>query len=164
MLYLLDADTLITGDRNAYPVSRFPILWDWLRHQGEIGRVKISQEQYEEVTVGRGEVVEWLRVDATKQALLLAEEPDPILVADTTLLGYGELDEDGIELVGRDPFLISYGRVDPGNRTIVSFEVSKPGKRGANRKVPDVCRDLGVPCCNFFQMIKTLDFTTAWRP
>lgn len=164
MLFLLDADTLITGDRRAYPLRRFPIFWDWLRHQGEVGNVKISREQFEEVTAGRGELVDWLNDDVNSAALLLAEEIDPALVADTTLNGYGNLNENEVEQVGRDPFLISYARAALGNRTVVSFEVSSPRKVRANRKVPDVCRDFGVPCCNLFDMIAALDFTTNWRP
>lgn len=163
MLYLLDADTLITGDRRAYPVRRFPVFWEWLRHQGTIGNVKIPLEQYEEVVSGRGDIVEWLCMEESKAALVLAEELDLGLVADTIMAGYGPLDENGVELVGRDPFLISYGRIEPGERTVVSFEVSKPSKQGANRKVPDVCRGFGVPCCSLFDMIEALDFTTEWR-
>lgn len=163
MLYLLDADTLITGDRRAYPLRRFPIFWDWLRHQGAIGNVKVPLEQYEEVVSGRGDIVDWLCAEDNKAALILDEDLDPDLVADTITRGYGELDENGVELVGRDPFLIAYGRIDLAQRTVVSFEVSKPGKQGANRKVPDVCRDFGVPCCSLFDMIDALDFTTDWR-
>lgn len=29
-----------------------------------------------------------------------------------------------------------------------------------NRKVPDVCRDFGVPCLNLYALIEALDFTT----
>ena len=163
MLYLLDADTLITGDRRAYPLRRFPVFWEWLRHQGTLGNVKIPLEQFEEVTSGRGDIVDWLCTEECRAALILAEDLDPALVADTTLQGYGPLDENGVELVVRDPFLVAYGRVEPGERTVVSFEVSKPGKQGANRKVPDVCRDFGVPCCSLFDMIEALDFTTAWQ-
>lgn len=163
MLYLLDADTVITGDRGAYPLRRFPVFWEWLRHQGDVGTVKVPQEQWEEITAGKGEIVDWLCADEVRDALLLEEDLDPALVADTTLQGYGVLDENGVELVGRDPFLISYGRVDLGRRTVVTFEVSKPAKRGANRKVPDVCRDFQVPCCSLFEMIEALDFTTHWQ-
>lgn len=163
MLFLLDADTLITGDRRAYPLRRFPIFWEWLRHQGEVGNVKIPREQYEEVTVGRGELVDWLNDIVNRDALLLAEDVDPALVANTTIDGYGDLNENEIEQIGRDPFLISYARVDLGNRTVISFEVSSPRKIRANRKVPDVCRDFGVPCCTLFDMINVLDFTTDWR-
>ncbi len=31
------------------------------------------------------------------------------------------------------------GLVEPGNRTIITAEVSKPGLKAANRRVPDVC-------------------------
>ena len=164
MLYLLDADTLITGDRKAYPLRRFPIFWEWLRHKGLEGHVKIPLEQYEEVVAGRGELVNWLRDDETKAALVLDESPDPELVGKVTLNGYGGLDENGVEQVGRDPFLIAYGFVDAGNRTIITFEVSKPAKQGANRKVPDVCTAFGIPCCTLYDMINALDFTTDWRP
>lgn len=162
-MYLLDADTLITGDRKAYPLRRFPVFWEWLQHQGTIGNVKIPLEQFEEIVVGRGELVDWLCSAESRAALILNEELDPALIADTTLTGYGVLDENGVEQVGRDPFLIAYGRAVPGERTVVTFEVSKPGKRGANRKVPDVCRDFGVPCCSLYEMIEVLDFTTNWH-
>lgn len=164
MLYLLDADTLITGERDAYRLRRFPVFWEWLRHQGTMEHVKVPLEQFEEVTAGRGDLVDWLTEDDTKAALLFAEEVDRALVARVTLDGYGRLDENGIEQVGRDPFLIAYAAADPGQRTVVSFEVSAPGKRGANRKVPDVCRDFGVPCLNLYALIDVLDFTTDWRP
>jgi hypothetical protein len=108
--------------------------------------------------------VEWLLLDETKSVLLFDEEVDPSLVADVTLRGYGNLDEDEIELVGRDPFLISYALAAVGNRTVVSFEVSAPGRQRARRKIPDVCRTLGVPCCTLFDMIDALDFTTDWHP
>jgi hypothetical protein len=164
-MHLLDADTLITGDRKAYPLRRFPVFWEWLKFQGEIGIVKIPIEQYEEVVAGRGEIVDWLSEDEVKEALVLTEEADQALVSDTTYQGYGALDEQGLEVVGRDPFLIAYGRAALGERTVVTFEVSSPGKVGKNRKVPDVCDDFGVPHCSLFDMIDVLDFTTDWvRP
>jgi hypothetical protein len=163
LLYLLDADTLIKGDREAYPLKRFPIFWDWLRHQSELGNVKVPVEQYEEVTAGRGEIVDWLCDANVRAALLLDEEADIDLVADTTLIGYGELDEDGLSFVGRDPFLIAYARLVPSERIVVSFEISKPSKVGENRKVPDVCKDFGIQSCTLFAMIDALDFTTSWQ-
>jgi hypothetical protein len=79
-------------------------------------------------------------------------------------MGYGDLDENGLEKLGRDPFLISYGYADKGQRTIVTFEVSAPKKQAANRKIPDVCSDLGIDCCTLFTLIEALDFTTHWKP
>jgi hypothetical protein len=164
LLYLLDADVLIRADRLYYPPNRFPIFWSWLIHMGTNGSVKVPREQYEEVANGKGALVDWLKTVKVKGALLLGEEADPVLVAEVTLKGYGQLDEIGLEKVGRDPFLISYGYADKAGRTIVTLEVSAPRRQGANRKIPDVCAGLGVACCDLFELINALDFTTDWRP
>ena len=164
MLYLLDADVLIRADRVYYPPNRFPIFWSWLVHMGTIGTVKVPREQYDEITNGRGQLVDWLKTEDVKEPLLLKEEADPVFVAEVTLKGYGQLDEVGLEKVGRDPFLISYGYADKAGRTIVTLEVSAPRRQGANRKIPDVCADLGIASCDLFELINVLDFTTDWRP
>lgn len=163
MLYLLDADTLIRADSLYYPLPRFPVFWEWLLSMGAAGRVKVPQEQYEEVTVGKGQLVEWLKDREIREALLLGEGADPTLVAEVTLKGYGDLDEAGLVTVGRDPFLISYAYAAKGHRCVVTFEVSAPRRQGANRKIPDVCADLGVDCCTLFELIDALDFTTDWK-
>ena len=167
MIYLLDADTLITGDRKYYPIKRFPVFWDWLHHKGTDGVIKIPLEQYEEIIAGRREddLVSWLRDGANKAALVLDENADPALVAMVTARGYApDLNEvEQVEL-GRDPFLIAYGFAVADNRTIVTFENSSPGKNRARRKVPDVCATMGVACVTLFEVIDVLDFTTNWKP
>jgi hypothetical protein len=131
---------------------------------GSAGRAKVPQEQYEEITNGRGDLVDWLKTEDVKQALLLIEEANPALVAAVTLNGYGQLDEVGLERIGRDPFLISYAYADKPRRVVVTLEVSAPRRLGPNRKIPDVCAQLGVACCDLFEFINALDFTTAWTP
>jgi hypothetical protein len=165
-MYLLDADTLITGDRTYYPLSRFPIFWDWLRYHGEVGNLKIPPEQFEEIVAGRGELVDWLNEDENKEALLLGEEVDQALVARVTADGYApDLDDAELVIVGRDPFLIAHGLANPNDRCVVSFETSAPAKQRANKKVPDVCAAMGVRCATLFEVINELDFTTNWtRP
>lgn len=164
MLYLLDADTLIRADNTFYRLNRVPQFWEWLEHQGALGNVKIPVEQFEEITVGKGKLVDWLKDEGRKAALLLEEEADQPLVAEVTLKGYGDLDENGIEKVGRDPFLISYAYAAKAERCVATFEVSKPGNKGKNRKIPNVCDDLGVKWCTLFDVIEALDFTTDWKP
>lgn len=51
--------------------------------------------------------MDWLTIKETKAALLLDEEVDRALLAQVIREGYGDLDENGIEQVGRDPFLIA---------------------------------------------------------
>ena len=165
MLYLLDADTLIRGDREFYPLQRFPVFWRWLLHQGETGQAKIPIEQYEEITVGNGELVDWLREADVKDALVLNEEADPDVIGAVLSMGYGNnLNEDEVELLGRDPFLISYALSDPSNRAVVTFEVAAPNQRRGKRKIPDACAPFGIQCCNLTGLIHALDFTTDWHP
>ena len=130
MLYLLDADTLITGERLSYRLHRFPTFWEWLRHQGRLGNVKVPLEQFEEVVAGRGDLVDWLKEDETKEALLFDEEAEPALVGRATLEGYGNLDENGIAQVGRDPFLVAYGLAAVGRGQWSHLKYRRRQKRG----------------------------------
>jgi hypothetical protein len=165
LLYLLDADTVITGEKRAYPLHRFALFWDWLCHMGSEGNVKIPREQYDEIVAGRGPIVDWLKLEQVRNALVLSEEVDPAIVASVIERGYApDLNEEEVDAVGRDPFLIAYAVVDVDKRTVVSFETSAPTKQRANRKVPDVCATFRVPCCTLYDLINALDFTLDWRP
>lgn len=165
MIYLLDADSLIRADRTYYPPKRFPVFWEWLRYNAAADRIKIPFEQYHEIVAGRGELVEWLKEEETKVALLLDEEADQRLVVEVTKKGYApDLDDSELEKIGRDPFLIAYAYVAIQERVVVTLENSAPKKQRANRKIPDVCKDLGVGCRTLFELIDELDFTTKWNP
>ena len=129
---------------------------------GERGHIKIPLEMLEEITVGNDEVTEWMK--ESKDALLLDESVSEDLVTLVTEQGYAnDLNDDEIEKVGRDPFLIAYALADLGQRCVVSTEVSKPTATRANRKVPDVCAHFKIPCCNTFALIRELDFNTNWN-
>nr|WP_169116727.1 DUF4411 family protein [Aromatoleum anaerobium] len=164
-LYLLDANVLIEAHNKYYPVDMVPEFWDWLLHCADRGLVAMPLETFEEVRGGddakKDLLNQWLYRPDVVSALVLAEEVDSDALRSVMNAYAPDLDDTEIEQVGRDPFLISYGLVTEG-RCIVSNEVSKPSKQRANRKVPDVCRSLGVPCCDTFAMLRTLGFSTAW--
>ncbi|WP_114809637.1 DUF4411 family protein [Paraburkholderia kururiensis] len=167
-IYLLDANVLITANRDYYSMEMVPVFWEWLLYMAECGRVKMPIETLEEVRDGGGKakkdaLVTWLNRAEVYEGLLLQEDAAPELVASVIAKGYApDLDETELETVGRDPFLIAYAVADPDNRVVVSIEVSAPAKKRANRRVPDVCRDNGVSVCNTFTMLRELGFTTAW--
>lgn len=167
-LYLLDANVLITANRDYYSMGMVPVFWEWLLHMAERGHVKMPVETLEEVRDGGGkvrkdELVTWLNREDVFGKLLLEEDVDPQIVAAVTAKGYApDLTDTELEEIGRDPFLVAYAAVDRNNRVVVSIEVSAPGKKRANRRLPDVCRDNGVAVCNTFTMLRELGFTTAW--
>ena len=170
MLYLLDANTLIDAKRDYYPISRVPEFWEWLVFYGEKGNIKIPIEVYEEFSDTKDkdgkkdELAVWSEQSEVREALLLNEEAEQDLVARITYGGYvANPTDDDLVKIGRDPFLLSYALKNLEKRCIVSTEVSKPSKKGANRKVPDVCGDFKIRCINNFQMFRELNFSTNWN-
>lgn len=170
-LYLLDANVLITANRDYYSMEMVPVFWEWLLHMAECGSVKMPIETLEEVRDGGGKakkdaLVTWLNRPDVYGKLVLQEEAVPEIVASVIAKGYApDLDETELEAIGRDPFLIAYAVADRENRVVVSIEGSAPAKKRANRRVPDVCLDNDVSVCNTFTMLRALRFTTAWtRP
>ncbi len=164
MIYFLDANVLIDANRDYYPLERVPEFWEWLENAGQNGHAKIPLEVYEEIRAGKDELANWAKQEQIKTNLLLQEEVDVSLVSHATDQGYAsDLTDDEVVKIGRDPFLIAYALKDSESRCIVTTEVSKPKKQRANRHLPDVCADLGVPCCNTFEFLRALNFTTRWN-
>jgi len=161
-VHLLDANVLITAHNLYYPSGRFPDFWDWLVHMGSIGEIKIPLEILEEIAEG-SEIGLWLKDDNNYDQLRLNEDVDPATVQ-AVLANYAlDLNDAEIIQIGRDPFLIAYALAQPANRIVVTVEASKPAARRANRRIPDICRDVNVRWCNSFEMMAALNFTTAWR-
>jgi hypothetical protein len=165
-LYLLDANVLIDAHNKYYAAHMVPEFWDWLLHCAAAGTIAMPLETFEEVRGGadakKDSLNEWLCDPDVEKTLVLDEEPDTDALALVMAAYAPDLNDTEIEQVGRDPFLISYGHAKIDSRCVVSNEVSKPSKQRANRKVPDVCRSLRVPCCDTFGMLRQLGFTTSW--
>lgn len=164
MLYLIDANVLMDANRDYYPMDSVPEFWEWLIHKGEAGEVKIPIEVYEELKKGNDGLAKWVKVDQTKNALLLDEAVDISLVRQVLKEGYADnLTDDEVQKLGRDPFFISYGLKNTKGRCIVTTEVSKPGRERANRHVPNVCDTFEIPWLHAFTFSKRLGFKTNWR-
>ena len=167
MLYLLDANVLITASNTYYPIDQIPEFWAWLQHQGRLGNLKLPVEILEEILAGRKKddpLLDWMKDKDNQGALKLNESVDALLVQVVVSKGYApDLTDDEIEGIGRDPFLIAYGMAAI-DRCVVTTEVSSPSKKRQNRKIPDVCNYLSVACCNPFQVNRALGFHTAWKP
>jgi hypothetical protein len=43
VLYLLDANVLITANSTYYPLDQIPEFWSWVHHQGNANRLKIPR-------------------------------------------------------------------------------------------------------------------------
>lgn len=167
MLYLLDANVLITANSSYYPLDQVPEFWDWMHHQATSNRIKIPREIMEEIKAGHRDddpLLDWITTPEIEAALLLNETVDATLVQRVVGTGYApDLSDDEVEKIGRDPFLIAYALADPDNRMVVTVEASRPSAQRANRKVPDVSQAVGVESCGPFALNKALGFRTGWR-
>ncbi|MGB0697045.1 MAG: DUF4411 family protein [Rhodospirillaceae bacterium] len=161
MLYLLDANSLITPNNLYYPLDRVPQFWEWLELQAHLGLVTIPLEVHAEIVAGSDALKDWLSDRDRLNSFLLDEEVDPVALNSVLEQGYApDLTDVELDKILTDAFLIAYA-LDHPDRTVVTKEESKPRAQGANRKIPDVCRAFGVRCMNDFEMLRALDFSLA---
>jgi hypothetical protein len=76
-----------------------------------------------------GRVGALLYLNQENPPLELEEEADVAFLRRVIEGGYAiDLDDEEVEIVGRDPFLIAYGLRDLEERCVVTAEVSRPGR------------------------------------
>ena len=164
-LFLVDANVLIHAHTLYYPLGRVPEFWEWVLFYANNGKIKIPLEILDEIQCGDSDHhAIWAHDRANKKALLLNESFDAKNLTKVITEGYApDLNEVELETIGKDPFLITYAMSDSYSRIVVTNEVSKPSKKRQNRKVPDVCNQLGVQWCNVYELVRELDFSTDWK-
>lgn len=157
MLYLLDSSLLIRANNEFYPMHRFWQVWEWIETSAQNGQIKIPREIFSELLNYDDGLAKWAKIH--EDIFIIDEEISHLSEIYNT--GYGfthEPTETQKETMGMDPFLINYCLNDIQNRIAVSNEVSKPSKRGENRKIPDVCSSLGIKYVHMSLLLQELDF------
>lgn len=156
-LYLLDANVVIRAHEDYYPVDRIPRYWEWLVEQAAAGVIKMPRRIFDEITPPQGSLADWLKRADVKEALILKEPTTHVgFVLEN---GYArDLDDIEIEKIGKDPFLIAAARAAP-DRVVVTKELSRPSAIRGNRKIPDVCKALGIQAINDFRLYSILKFS-----
>lgn len=167
MQYLLDANVLITANSSYYEIERIPHFWDWIAKQASLNVVKLPEEMMSEVTPNKQDnlFLQWLA--SNKSALTLEREQVQPYLEFVLQRGYGIDDanpaDEGFAFDNtNDAFLIAYALADQGGRRVVTLEgvqqTSDQLPLPRKRKIPLVCRILGVSCINTFDLIRELNF------
>src|SRR4051794_30563192 len=81
VLYLFDANVLITANNTYYPIDQLPEFWSWVQHHGNLENIKIPIEMMEEILAGRKSddlLLDWMKNNQT--ALKLNEAVETTLV------------------------------------------------------------------------------------
>ncbi len=172
MVYLLDANVLITAHDEYYPIDRFSPFWDWIIDHAKQGTIKMPFEMMAEVKAGQpkrdaqnqdDELLFWLRRNNHEKDLLLNASADQVDVNRVFREGYElprpSLDE--LNKIRKDPLLIAYAMARQGP-TIVTLEAKQENATDEmqrhKRKIPFVCRKLGIRSIDTFVLIRELDF------
>jgi len=74
VLYLLDANVLITANSAYYPIDQVPEFWGWMHHQASSDQIKIPREILEEIRAGRkddDQLLDWISSPEIETALFL---------------------------------------------------------------------------------------------
>ncbi len=161
MLYLLDANVLIQANKNYYPINDVPQFWDWILENARDGKVKIPKEIIDEIEPGnkKSALYSWIR--SNKKIVLLDEPVDELALNEVLERGYAnDLSDVEIDQLRKDPFLLAYALSNITGRCVVTLEVSKPSKKRANKKIPDVCKALKIYCIDPFELNRRLGFHT----
>lgn len=125
------------------------------------GQIKMPFEIHGEIAISNGPLKDWICDAAVKSALILEEEVNSDLVDTVLNKGYGgSLTDSDLEKIGQDAFLVAYGLAD-AQRTVITKENSRPSAKKGNRKLPDVCTDVGVKWMRDFELFRLLNFSTA---
>jgi Domain of unknown function (DUF4411) len=158
-LYLLDANVIIRAHEDYYPVDRIPQFWSWLLDMAVTNVIKMPRVIFDEVKPSTGPLADWLKQAHVRETMILAEPVDVNHVQLVLAHGYApDLNDVEIEEIGKDPFLIAAALAGP-DRAIVTREVSKPSKRRAERRIPDVCSVFRIPVITDFGLYRTLNFS-----
>ena len=169
MVYLIDANVLITAANVHYPIDVFPVFWDWLEYQIVHGRIRMPREIFDEVKDGGDDeevdlLFAWIQREHLKEALVLEEEADVDIVQSIMAASYSPLNDIQLEQIGQDPFLVAYAKADEDDRCVVTYEKPAPHTAPQNRKVPDACATAGVRWCDPMRMLRDLGFSSNWQP
>ena len=155
-IYSVDSNTLLAWYVRYYPIDVF---------EGLVTRVEelIGQERFflselvreETEIVGTAELTEW--VDRHRGMVIPTAE---VLAEAQTIQGrFPGLLDPKAEHEEADAYVIALARLHDG--IVVSEETSAAEKHRPRRShyIPDVCRELGIPCINFLGLMRR----EGWR-
>ena len=170
MLYLLDANVLIEANGDYYPQDRIPQFWLWLARMAQRDIVKAPPVILDEITPNESDEPFTGWFNQNRRDLQFDEPPSSSMLNRVFLEGYGFAQNADLRqsaLARNDAQLISYALTDPAARKVVTMEARQSPHETLplprNRKIPLVCRLLGIPCINTFELIRELDFRIPLR-
>lgn len=147
MKYSFDSSAFINGWRKQFPPDIVPPLWNNLAELIKEGRLRAAEEVWEELGRKDDELAEW----ASQQPGLFVTIDEAIQVPLGKLVRkYPRLLDTRRNRSGADPWVIALAALN--GWTVVTDE--GPSGKLERPHIPDVCKDMSVPCINLLSVIR----------
>ena len=159
-IYCLDANVLIQSWQKYYAPDLCPDYWDILNELGKQARIFIPEEVKNEIVVtddpdkAEDDLSKWLK----RSSIPIRKPTEKVIVCWQKILQADpshKLLVDNIK--GRslaDPWVISHAM--DMNATVVTKENVESAMNSKRIRIPNVCKNMGVRCIDYFEFIKEL--------
>lgn len=151
-MYSLDTSFFMDWQARYYPIDLFPSLEKKIAGLIGNGSCQAAELVKEEIdAVGTPGLRAWA---ATQAGLFIPMTPEIQIEAAAIEASYPELMDPKELNESADAYVIALAKLKGG--LVVSQETSVQEKHRPRRSyfIPDVCRDLGVPCVNLFGLMR----------
>lgn len=148
MSYSVDTSALTEAWVRSYPPDVFPSLWHHLEELVKKRRLLAVDEVLHELERKDDDLYQWCLAKKKKMFILLGRNQQIQRRAARIINQFASLINPSNPRGGADPFVIALAA--EWELTVVTGERSKPSKP----KIPDVCRELGIPCISLVELFK----------
>ena len=147
MKYSIDTSAILDAWVRGFPPDVMPGLWKQLEELIDNGQLIATEEVLYELEKKEDDAYEWAKNH--ENVFILTDERIQLAVIEI-LRDHKKLIDTRKNRSGADPFVIALAKVEGCN--VITGE--KPTNRRERPHIPDVCRDLGIPCINILQLCR----------
>lgn len=151
--YVIDSSSLIEGLKKTYPKGVFPGLWDKIAEQIHLGKIVAPEEVKKELAeFGVDEIVEWCNEFSN---FFQPEDPDIQNIVSTIMAHPEHCKLMNLKTPTKycaDMWVIAIAKVR--NLTVINEEHLLQSVGPYKNKIPNVCKDLGIPYLTLLEYIK----------
>ena len=148
MPFSLDTSGILDAWVRHYPPDVFPTIWTRMVESAKSGEIVVIEEVFRELERKDDGAHRWLKAHG-EMIVAIDSEIQRLVVG--IMAKYNRLVDSKKNRSGGDPWVIALAQVR--GLTVVTGEKSSGNL--AKPKIPDVCKDLGIPCVgvvDFFRM------------
>lgn len=150
MILCIDTSSLLQAWVRAYPIDRFPSLWELLNNAGSDGAIISSIEVLHEINKKEDGLYRWAKESALNFLDIDDQIQDHVI---DILQDYPRILNTKANKSGADPFVIATALANKA--TVVTEE---DGGTPKNPKIPFVCGAMNIQCTNILGLLRKLDF------